>query len=302
MTNSMEHSWSDRRVGFIGLGPMGSRMSRHLVDAGIPVTVWNRTTARCEPLREAGAVVAESPAEVFAASDAVLLRLANGDAVEAVLFGSGGWKHLREGSTVIDMSSVPPPLAKDHAARLAACGVRHLDAPVSGGTSGAEARSLAIMAGGSAETFDSCTDLLRVFGNPVHVGPSGAGQFTKLCNQIIVGVTLTAVSEAMVFAQAGGADPAAVREALLGGFADSRILREHGLRMVARDFTPGGVARNQLKDLNTALAVAADANLQLPVTHIARSLFQQLCDTPEGAELDHSAVLTVLERINVAGQ
>ena len=273
-------------------------MAPHLVSAGIPLTVWNRTPAKCDPLRDAGAVVAETLAEAFSGADAVVLSLANGDVVDDVLFGSDAWKHLREGSTVIDMSSIPPPVATEHAARLATVNVRHLDAPVSGGTSGAEAGALAIMAGGAAETFNDCADLLRVLGNPVHVGPSGAGQFTKLCNQIIVGVTLTAVSEAMVFARAGGADPAAVHEALLGGFADSCILREHGQRMVDRNFAPGGVARNQLKDLNTALAVAADAGVSLPVTDIARGLFQKLCETPEGAELDHAAVLTVVEQMN----
>ncbi|MEZ5326073.1 MAG: NAD(P)-dependent oxidoreductase [Verrucomicrobiales bacterium] len=294
----MEHLWSNRPIAFIGLGHMGAKMAPHLVSAGIPLTVWNRTPAKCDPLRDAGAVVAETLAEAFSGADAVVLSLANGDVVDEVLFGSDAWKHLREGSAVIDMSSIPPPAATEHAARLADCGVRHLDAPVSGGTSGAEAGALAIMAGGAAETFNDCADLLRVLGNPVHVGPSGAGQFTKLCNQIIVGVTLTAVSEAMVFAQAGGADPAAVREALLGGFADSRILREHGQRMVDRNFAPGGVARNQLKDLNTALSVAVDAGVSLPVTDIARGLFQKLCETPEGAELDHAAVLTVLEQMN----
>ncbi|MGK0185188.1 MAG: 2-hydroxy-3-oxopropionate reductase [Verrucomicrobiales bacterium] len=294
----MEHLWSDRRVAFIGIGPMGSEMAPHLLQAGIPLTVWNRTSSRCQPLQRAGAVVAPSVEAAVADADAVVLSLANGDVVESVLFASGASSYLRPGCTVIDMSSVPPPVAKDHAARLAQRDVRHLDAPVSGGTKGAHSQSLAIMVGGEADTFTDCEPILQVFGNPVYVGPSGAGQFTKLCNQIIVGVTLAAVSEAMIFAKAGGADPAAVREALLGGFADSRILREHGQRMVDRDFAPGGVARNQLKDLNTALSVAAASGLTLPVTQIAQSLYDRLCGTAEGAELDHTAVLTTLEQMN----
>lgn len=297
----MEPSLGDRRVAFVGIGPMGSEMAPHLLRAGASLTVWNRTVDRCDALEAMGAKVAPSINTAVSNADTVIMSLANGDVVESVLFASGAWENIRAGSTVIDMSSVPPPLAKNHAHRLVERGVLHLDAPVSGGTRGAREQSLAIMAGGTAEAFDANADLLRVLGNPVHVGPSGAGQFTKLCNQIIVGVTLAAVSEAMVFARAGGADVAAVREALMGGFADSRILREHGQRMVERDFAPGGVARNQLKDLATALSVAESSELELPVTQTARDLFQTLCATPEGAELDHTAVLKVLEKMNGLG-
>lgn len=273
-------------------------MAAHVPEAGIPLTVWNRTPEKCHPLEQAGARVAASLEQALGDADAVVLSLANGPVVEEVLFASGAWERLRPGSVVIDMSSIPPALARQHAERLGDRGVAHLDAPVSGGTTGAAAGTLAVMVGGAEPTFRRCRELLSVFGNPVHVGPPGAGQFAKLCNQIIVGITVAAVSEAMLFARAGGADLAAVREALLGGFADSRILREHGLRMIARDFAPGGVARNQLKDLNTALDVGDASGLQLPITSLARSLFTQLCATREGAELDHTAVLTLLEQMN----
>ena len=277
---------------------MGSCMAPHLLSAGIHLTVWNRSSCKCESLEQAGARVARSVAEAATDADAVVMSLANGPVVDEVLFDSGAWQSLRSDSVVVDMSSVPPPMAKRHAARLAERGIHYLDAPVSGGTAGAAAQSLAIMAGGPSEVFERCRDLLSVFGNPVHVGPSGAGQFVKLCNQIIVGVTLGAVCEAMVFAKKGGADLAAVREALLGGFADSRILREHGLRLIERNFAPGGVARNQLKDLDTALGVCDESGLNLPITSIARDLYAQLCASSDGAELDHTAVLTILEKMN----
>ena len=275
---------------------MGMHMARHLADAGIPLTVWNRTFEKCEPLVANGATSHETLKDCLQESDALVMSLANGPVVDQVLFESEAWKALRSGSIVVDMSSIPPETAKRHARQLEAHGVQYLDSPVSGGTVGAEQQSLAIMCGGPKEVFDRAKDLLQLLGKPVRVGDVGAGQFSKLCNQVIVGVTLATVCEAMVFAKEGGADLTAVREALLGGFADSRILREHGLRLIERNFEPGGVARNQLKDLKTAMDAASSAGIDLPLASLASTFYAELCSSAKGAELDHSAVLTVLEK------
>ena len=298
----MDHSWLEKKVVFVGLGPMGLPMATNLQKGGVRLTVWNRTLEKAAPLEEIGATVAESLPEALSGADAVFLSLANGPVVDALLFESNAIEKLPEGAVLIDTSSIPPHLARLHAERLRDRGVHHLDSPVSGGTVGAAEGSLAIMVGGDAAVFDRCRSLLQCMGKPVLVGGSGAGQYSKLCNQMIVGATVAAVAEAMMFAGAGGADPAAVREALLGGFADSRILREHGIRMIERNFAPGGASRNQLKDLKTAIDAGKGAGLtDLPMTAKACDLFQRLCDQPSGAELDHSAILTLLEGLNGIG-
>ena len=194
---------------------------------------------------------------------------------------------------MIDMSSIAPSIAREHAALLEAFGIAYLDAPVSGGTKGAAAGTLAIMVGGDAATFARATPILSVLGRPTHVGPSGAGQIAKLANQVIVGVTLGAVAEALTLAARAGADPAAVRTALSGGFADSRILQEHGARMLAGDFTPGGTVKNQIKDLKTAIALASENHIDLPLLEATRVQFQAIADNL-GDQLDHSAIYKLL--------
>ncbi|MBA3698455.1 MAG: NAD(P)-dependent oxidoreductase [Planctomycetes bacterium] len=281
------------RIGWIGTGLMGSRMAANLLRAGFAVTVWNRTREKVQPLLDHGASWAASPAELAAGSEVLMTSLTDGPAVGDVLMRHGVAAALRRGSLMIDLSSIAPAFAREHARLLGGQGVAHLDAPVSGGTKGAAAASLAIMVGGAAGDVERAKPILSVLGRPTHVGPSGAGQIAKLANQVIVGITLGAVAEALTLAARAGADPAAVRTALSGGFADSRILQEHGARMLAGDFTPGGTVKNQIKDLITAIALADESHLDLPLLHATRAQFQAIADTL-GDQLDHSAIFKLL--------
>jgi 2-hydroxy-3-oxopropionate reductase len=215
-------------IAFLGTGLMGAPMCQNLLSAGLPLTVWNRSLAKTEPLTKRGAVVADSPQSAVADADAVITMLSDGPAVSAVMFEQGAADCIREGATHVDMSSIGADEAIEHAKRHAERGVRYLDAPVSGGTKGAAAGELAIMAGGDAESFAAMQAVFAPLGQATHVGPNGCGQLAKLANQVIVAVTIGAVSEAFILAGGGGADRAKVREALQGGFASSRILTEHG--------------------------------------------------------------------------
>ena len=205
---------------------------------------------------------------------------------------------MTPGSTVIDMSSIKPAEAKDHAAWLSEKGILHLDAPVSGGTRGAAAATLAIMVGGDEAVFQSVKPVLAAMGRPVRVGPSGSGQLSKLANQAIVGITIGAVAEAMLLAEQGGADPAAIRDALKGGFADSIILQQHGERMTTGDFVPGGLSAIQLKDLDNALLEAERLGLSLPLAEQMRERFKRFCDTLDGGGKDHSGIYLELRDRN----
>ena len=284
-------------VALLGTGLMGRPMAEKLLEAGFALRVWNRTRAKAEPLAASGAQVCGSPGEAAAGVDAVVMMLENGPVVTDVLFASDLLHKAKQGILVIDMSSIPPSLARDHAARLQERGVNHLDAPVSGGTAGAAAGTLAIMAGGSDEDFGRATPLLQALGRATHVGPSGAGQMTKLANQAIVAVTIAAVSEGLLLAAAGGADPAAVRDAIAGGFCDSRILELHGKRMIDRNWVPGGKCSIHLKDMDTVLTTAEALKLDLPLTKMVRQQFAELIDADK-AEADHSALLLWLEARN----
>jgi len=282
-------------VAFLGTGAMGAPMARRLLSAGHSLGVWNRTRSKAEHLVEHGAVVHDEATAAVKGADVVLTMLESGPVVDEVLFGYGVATALGHGSTVIDMSSIPPDTARDHADRLGNRGVGYLDAPVSGGTRGALEGTLAIMVGGERSEFDRFRPMFSVFGTATYVGPAGSGQVTKLANQIIVGVTIGAVAEALALARAAGIDPSIVREALRGGFADSRILEEHGARMTDGDFAPGAASRIQLKDLVTAIETADDLDLDLRITSLVGSMFESLCASG-GAELDHSALLLEIER------
>ena len=272
-------------------------MAARLLQAGYALTVWNRTAAKTEPLLDKGAKGAATPAKAAAGADLLITMLADGPTVSSVLFEDGAAAALSPGAIVVDMSSIPPVTARDHATQLAKRNVLHLDAPVSGGTKGAADGTLAIMAGGTSEAFEIAMPVLKVMGRPTLVGPSGAGQLAKLANQTIVAVTIGAVSEALLLAAAGGADPAKVREALSGGFADSLILKQHGQRMLERNFVPGGPTRMQVKDLRTILATANDIGLDLPIAKTVAAMFEDLLASGHG-ESDHSALLLELERRN----
>ena len=284
-------------IAFLGTGLMGAPMCQNLLSAGLPLTVWNRSLAKAEPLAKRGAVVADSPQSAVADADVVITMLSDGPAVSAVMFEQGAADAIREGATRIDMGSIGADEAIDHANRHAERGVRYLDAPVSGGTRGASAGELAIMAGGDAETFAAMQPVFAALGQATHVGPNGCGQLAKLANQIIVAITIGAVSEAFILAGGGGADRAKVREALQGGFASSRILTEHGQRMVDRAFEPGGPAKFQLKDLHNALSAAARLELELPITKLLHGLFDAMVQSGKG-DMDHSGLLTHLEALN----
>jgi 2-hydroxy-3-oxopropionate reductase len=289
------------RLAFLGIGLMGAPMAERLIAAGSDIVLWNRTRAKAAAI--AGARVAATPAEAAAEADLLITMLETGPVVEAVLFGDpatgegGAAASLKRGALVIDMSSSPPPLARDHAQRFAARGIGYLDAPVSGGVVGARAGTLAIMAGGSTADFARAKPIFEQLGRPTLVGPPGSGQLAKCCNQAVVAITIGAVAEALLLAAASGADPAAVREALLGGFADSRILQLHGKRMIERDFLPGGRVRVQLKDQDTILAAAKAAQLQLPLSECVTALYRDLVNEG-GSDLDQNALLLQLERIN----
>ena len=286
------------RIAFLGIGLMGAPMASNLLKAGFPVTVWNRTPGKVETLRAAGADVSSSAADAVRDADIVITMLTNGPAVEEVLFGAPKViAAIRKGALVLDMSSIPPATARDHARRLAALGIAHLDAPVSGGTGGAQNGKLVIMVGGPAADFARAEPIFAPLGKPTLVGGSGAGQLAKLCNQAIVGITIGAVAEALLLAAAGGADPAAVRQALMGGFADSRILQEHGQRMLNRRFLPGFAIANQVKDLDTVLDAARQAKLDLPLAARVTELFRQIADAGGGG-YDHSGLLLELEKRN----
>jgi 2-hydroxy-3-oxopropionate reductase len=286
-----------RRIAFLGIGLMGAPMARRLLGAGFAVAVWNRDPSKAEALAGDGAICAETPADAVLGADVVITMLTNAEAVKDVLFDRGAVDAMTSGAVVIDMSSIAPHFARDHSARLSERGIAHVDAPVSGGVVGADAGTLAIMAGGDKDVVDALTDVFAPMGRVTRVGPSGAGQLAKLANQQIVAVTIGAVAEAMMLIAAGGGSPAAFRDAIRGGFAESRILELHGKRMVERQFTPGGSSSNQLKDLNAAMETADTLSLTLPLTAAVHAEFSEFVANGNG-EKDHSALLLHLEEKN----
>lgn len=282
------------RLAFLGIGLMGKPMAGRLLDAGYPLTAWNRSPAKAEALSAQGARMAQSPAEAVADADLVITMLEAGPIVADVL--QAATPALRAGVLVIDMSSTAQAEAQALHLRLAALGVHCLDAPVSGGVLGAEQGDLAIMAGGSEEDFRRALPVLEVLGRPTRVGGPGCGQLAKLCNQLIVGGTINIVAEALLLAQAGGADPAAVRAAIRGGFAESRILEVHGKRMLERNFIPGGQVKSQAKDMHNILSAAAAAGVQLGLTELVAGRYDSILPTIPHA--DHAAALIALEQAN----
>ena len=284
------------KIGFIGIGLMGAPMAANLIRAGFQLQVWNRTASKCDPLLEMGATLVTSPAEAARGANAVITMLESGATVTEVLAG-GLLESLEPGSTLIDMSSIAPAIAEDHAKLVTARGVRYIDAPVSGGTVGAQNAKLAIMAGGLEEEIESARAIFSAMGSVTHVGPHGRGQLCKLVNQVIVAISIGAVSEGLLLAARGGANPTRVREAIMGGFCQSRILELHGQRIIDRNFAPGGTVKNQIKDLNAVLEVASRLGLELPLTSRVRELFVDHANA--GGEMnDHSALYLQLEAMN----
>jgi 3-hydroxyisobutyrate dehydrogenase-like beta-hydroxyacid dehydrogenase len=285
------------KIAVLGTGYMGFPMGRRLCEAGHEVHVWNRTAAKAQQLVPFGATVHTTPADAVRNADIVIIMLAHGDIVGNVLFALGAAVAMAPHTLVVDMSSIKPAEARDHAARLSEMGLDHLDAPVSGGTVGAEAGTLAIMAGGKAASFAKALPVLQVFGRPVHVGPTGSGQLTKLANQMIVGATIGVVAEALLLCEKGGADMGRVKEAITGGFADSRVLQLHGQRMVDRDFSARARMAVQLKDMRNAMSTANEIGFDAPIT----ALFEQLYAHAVAhglSDLDHSGLFVELASRN----
>jgi 3-hydroxyisobutyrate dehydrogenase-like beta-hydroxyacid dehydrogenase len=281
-------------LAFLGIGLMGKPMATRLAHAGYPVHAWNRTPAKAEALRQAGAIPIHGLQDAVREADIVISILEAGPVVGDVL--AAALPALKQGALWIDMSSTRQDEALAFHAQLKRAGCRFVDAPVSGGVLGAEAGKLAIMAGGDAADFKEALPVLEKMGSATLVGPAGSGQVAKLCNQLIVGATINVVAEALLLAQAAGADPAAVREAIRGGFAGSRVLEVHGERMLARNFVPGGQVKTQLKDQRNILAAAGAAGVTLPVTELVTRQYETIeADLPSA---DHSAALIALERMN----
>jgi len=286
-----------KKISFIGIGLMGLPMSKNLLKAGYSLKAYNRTLAKVEVIEKYGAEIAKSIKEVLNDTDVIILMLTDDQAVDKVMKSEEFLKNLKAGSTVIDMSSVKPETAKFHGMNLKSKNINYLDAPVSGGTIGAEEATLAIMVGGDQKVFENHLDILKAMGNPTLVGPLASGQVSKLANQIIVGLTIEAVAEAVTLCEKAGADPKKMIKALTGGWADSKILQTHGQRMINKDFTPKGKTSTQLKDMNNILDCAKEFSLHLPVSTLVKKMYNNLVNNGH-EDKDHSSLYVEIERIN----
>jgi len=286
-----------KSIGFIGTGLMGLPMAKNLLKSGFKLKAFNRSIEKADPLRKFGAEISKSIKEVVNDSEVIITMLTDDIAVNDVMKNSDFADNIKSGATVIDMSSVKPKTALTHAENLKSKNINYLDAPVSGGTIGAEEASLAIMVGGNKDVFEKCFDIFKAMGNPTLVGPISCGQITKLANQIIVGLTIGAVAEAVTLCEKAGADPNKMIEALKGGWADSKILQTHGKRMIDKDFTPKGKTSTHLKDMNNILECAKNSNTELPISNLIKEMYKTLVKNGHGDE-DHSSLYKEIKRIN----
>jgi 2-hydroxy-3-oxopropionate reductase len=285
------------KIGFIGTGLMGFPMAKNLLDKSLDLNVFSRTIEKAKPLEKIGAKISNSLSEAVKDVDIIITMLTDDDAVEKVLSDQDFQENLKKGSTVVDMSSIKPKIAIKYGKLLKDKGINFLDAPVSGGTIGAEQATLAIMVGGDQKVFDQIKDVLKVMGNPTLVGPTGSGQVSKLANQIIVGVTIGAVAEAITLCEKAGVDGNKFIKALAGGFADGKILQNHGKRMIDKDFSPKGKVSTHLKDMNNILECAGDFNTTLPISNLIKDMFKSLVENGNDND-DHSALYKEIERRN----
>ncbi len=276
---------------------MGFPMAKHLLKSSYKLKAFNRSIEKADPLRKFGAEISKSIKEVVTDRDVIITMLTDDIAVDEVMKNPEFIDNIKPGTTVVDMSSVKPRTALFHGKNLNSKGINYLDAPVSGGTIGAEEASLAIMVGGEKKIFDEYFDILKTMGNPTLVGPISCGQVSKLANQIIVGLTIGAVAEAVTLCEKVGADPNKMIEALKGGWADSKILQTHGKRMIDKDFTPKGKTSTHLKDMNNILECAQNSNIQLPISNLVKEMYKTLVENGHGEE-DHSSLYKEIERIN----
>ena len=286
-----------KKIGFIGIGLMGLPMAKNLLKAGYELKAFNRTESKAEPLKEFGGKISKSIEEVVSDNDVVITMLTDDSSVDAVMNSQEFLANLKVDATVIDMSSVKPTTAISHGNNLKSKKINYLDSPVSGGTIGAEEASLAIMVGGEQKVFDDASDVLKAMGNPTLVGPLSSGQVSKLANQIIVGLTIGAVAEAVTLCEKAGANPNKMIKALSGGWADSKILQTHGKRMIEKDFTPKGRTSVHLKDMNNILECANSYNTHLPISNLVKEMYKSLVENGHG-ETDHSSLYKEIERIN----
>ena len=276
---------------------MGFPMAKNLLRKKLNLNIFSRTLKKAKPLEDFGGKIKLSLSEAVKDTDYVFTMLTDDDAVEKVLGNSEFLKNLKPSSTVVDMSSIKPKIAIKHGNLLKKKNINFLDAPVSGGTIGAEQGSLAIMVGGDQKIYDNVFDIFKIMGNPTLVGPIGSGQISKLANQIIVGVTIGAVAEAITLCEKAGVDGNKFIKALSGGFADGKILQNHGKRMIEKDFSPKGKVSTHLKDMNNILECANDFNTQLPISNLIQSMFKSLVDGGNSND-DHSALYKEIKNIN----
>ena len=286
-----------KKIGFIGIGLMGFPMAKNILKSGYKLKVFNRSLVKAEPLKDFGAEISKTVSELVKDSEIIITMLTDDKAVDEVMGSSHFLDNLKPGSTVIDMSSTKPITAEKHGKNLSLKKIDYLDAPVSGGTIGAEEGSLAIMIGGDQKVFNKAEDLLKTMGNPTLVGPVGSGQVAKLANQIVVGLTIGAVAEAVTLCEKAGADPIKMISALSGGWADSKVLQTHGKRMIDKDFSPKGKTSTHLKDMNNILECANSYNTHLPISNLVKEMYKTLVDNGHG-NTDHSSLYNEIERIN----
>jgi len=285
------------QIGFIGIGLMGFPMAKNLLKSGYKLKAFNRSQDKAERLKEFGAELSTSIKDAVTSSDIIITMLTDDIAVEKVIGSDEFIKNIKPNATVIDMSSINPVLSKKCAKLLKEKKINYLDAPVSGGTLGAEDASLAIMVGGEEKIFNECFDLLKILGNPTLVGPVSSGQISKLANQIIVGVTIGAVAEAVTLCEKSGTNPNKMIEALSGGWADSKILQTHGKRMIDKDFTPKGKTTTQLKDMTNIVNAGKAAETHLPISSLIKEMYKDLVADGHG-NTDHSSLYNAIEKIN----
>ena len=276
---------------------MGLPMAKNLLKSGYNLKAYNRSQDKADRLKEFGAEISLSIKDVVTNSDVIITMLTDDTAVEKVMGSDEFISNIKEGATVIDMSSVNPVITKKYFKILKEKNINYLDAPVSGGTIGAEEASLAIMVGGDEETFKQCYDLLKILGNPTLVGPVSSGQISKLANQIIVGVTIGAVAEAVTLCEKSGTNPNKMIEALSGGWADSKILQTHGKRMINKDFTPKGKTTTQLKDMTNIINAGKAVETHLPISSLIKEMYKDLVADGQG-NTDHSSLYKAIEKIN----
>ena len=286
-----------KSIAFIGIGLMGFPMAKNLLKSGYNLKAYNRSQDKADRLKEFGAEISVSIKDVVTNSDIIITMLTDDNAVEKVMGSDEFISNIKEGATVIDMSSVNPVLTIKYSKKLKEKKIDYLDAPVSGGTIVAEEATLAIMVGGDEETFKNCYDLLKKMGNPTLVGPVSSGQISKLANQIIVGVTIGAVAEAVTLCEKSGTNPNKMIEALSGGWADSKILQTHGKRMIDKDFTPKGKTTTQLKDMTNIINAGKAVDTHLPISSLVKEMYKDLVADGHG-NTDHSSLYNAIEKIN----